>query len=60
MNEKMTKNPFDASRMQEVIRTSGNLSAPGKDEWINSILKLERESESKLMIALMHVIVEAG
>jgi hypothetical protein len=44
--------------MKEVIRTRGNLSAPGRDRLTNPILKLECESACNLMLASMCTVID--
>jgi hypothetical protein len=41
------KDLTDFTKMKELLRTRGNLSAPGLDGITNPLLKLEREKERK-------------
>jgi hypothetical protein len=46
--------------MKELLRTRGNLSAPGLDRITNPLLKLEREKGAKMLVELMKMIINTG
>jgi hypothetical protein len=48
---------FNLQKMKDLIRTRGNLSAPGMDKLINPIVKLERDSAAEMMVELMKTII---
>jgi hypothetical protein len=54
------KDLIDFDKMKEVIRTRGNMSAPGLDGITNPLLKLERVKSAKMMIELMKIITKTG
>jgi hypothetical protein len=56
MKDNILKYFFDANKLKEEISWRGNLSTAGKDWIANPVIKLKRESESGLMISLLHVI----
>jgi hypothetical protein len=63
MNEEM-KTRFlddiiDLKKMTAVIRSRGNLSAPGMDYLTNPILKMEKDAAAKMMVAFMKLILKA-
>jgi hypothetical protein len=54
------KDLIDFDKMKEVIRTRGNMSAPGLDGITNPLLKLERVKCAKIMVELMKIITKTG
>jgi hypothetical protein len=58
--KKIMENLIDFTKMKELIRTRGNLSAPGLDGIANPLLKLEREKGAKMLIELMKMITNTG
>ncbi|GMO20807.1 MAG: hypothetical protein Ta2E_12010 [Mycoplasmoidaceae bacterium] len=43
------------SKVKEVIRTWGILTAPGKDELTNPILQIEHETAAKMMMSVRNL-----
>jgi hypothetical protein len=60
MTEKLNKHLMDMEKMKELIRTRGNLSAPGLDGLTNPVLKLEREAAARMTINLMETLLNTG
>jgi hypothetical protein len=60
MRSSLLKELFNRDMMKEVIRTKGNLSAPGRDNLTNPILKIEREASCDLLISYFHTIIDSG
>jgi hypothetical protein len=58
--KKIMEDLIDFTKMKELLRSRGNLSAPGLDGITNSLLKLEREKGTKMLIELMKMITNTG
>jgi hypothetical protein len=58
--EKIMEDLLDFTKMKELLRTRGNLSAPELDGLTNPILKLEREKGAKMFVELMKMITKTG
>jgi hypothetical protein len=50
MKEKFMSELMDSGKMSSLIRTRGNLSAPGLDELTNQIIKIERKIATETML----------
>jgi hypothetical protein len=57
MGEEIIIELFNLQKMKDLLRTRGNLSAPGMDKLTNPILKLERDSAAEMMVELMRTII---
>jgi hypothetical protein len=57
MREEFVGEPFNLQKMKNLIRTRGNLSAPGLDNLTNPIVKFERDSAAEMMVELMKTII---
>jgi hypothetical protein len=57
---KIMEDLTDVKKMKEILRTRGNLSAPGLDGITNPLLKLEREKCAKMLVELMKMITKTG
>jgi hypothetical protein len=51
---------LDFDKMKEILRTRGNLSAPGLDGITNPLLKPERVKCAKMLVELMKMITKTG
>ncbi len=58
--KKIMEDLIDFKKIKELLRTRGNLSAPGLDEIANSLLKLEREKGAKMLVESMKMIINTG
>jgi hypothetical protein len=58
--EKIMEDLVNFTKMKELLRTRGNLSAPGLDGITNPLLKLEREKGAKMLIELMKMVTKTG
>jgi hypothetical protein len=54
--KKIMDDLVDFTKMKELLRTRGNLSAPGLDGITNLLLALEREKGAKMLVELMKII----
>jgi hypothetical protein len=60
MKETVLKDLKDEIKMKGVLRTRGNLSAPGLAGITNTLLKLEREKGAKMLIKRMKMVLNMG
>jgi hypothetical protein len=60
MKEKFIDELMNTEKMSTLIRTRGNLSAPGLDELTNPIIKIERKSTTETMIEVMQTLINSG
>ncbi|GMO19738.1 MAG: hypothetical protein Ta2E_10790 [Mycoplasmoidaceae bacterium] len=56
----MLKELYNKERMLQLIKSRGNLSAPGLDDLTNPILKLDYENTGQMLIILMKTIFQSG
>jgi hypothetical protein len=57
MRDEFVGELFNLQIMKDLIKTRGNLSAPGLDKLTNPIVKLERDSAAEMMAELMKKII---
>jgi hypothetical protein len=60
MKEKFMSELMDSGKMSSLIRTRGNLSAPGLDELTNPIIKIERKIATETMLEVMQTLLNSG
>jgi hypothetical protein len=58
--KKIMEDLIDFTKMKKLLRTRGNLLAPGLDGITNPLLKLEREKCAKMFVELMKMIINTG
>ncbi|GMO20754.1 MAG: hypothetical protein Ta2E_11930 [Mycoplasmoidaceae bacterium] len=51
---------FNREKMLQLIKSRGNLSAPGLDNLTNPILKLDYENTAIMLIEMMKTVFESG
>jgi hypothetical protein len=59
MKKKFMDELLNLNKMKEVIIARGNLSIPRNDKLTKPIIKIERESSVKMMIAMIEAIFES-
>jgi hypothetical protein len=60
MMKKFIDELLDSGKMSSLIRTRGNLSAPGLDELTNLIIKIERKVATETMLEVMQTLLNSG
>jgi hypothetical protein len=60
MKEKFMNELMDSGKMSNLIRTRGNLSAPGLNELTNPIIKIERKVATETMLEVMQTLLNSG
>jgi hypothetical protein len=60
MKEKFINELLDAEKMNTLIHTRGNLSAPDLDGLTNPIIKIERKTTTETMIEVMQTLINSG
>jgi hypothetical protein len=60
MKKKFIEELLDAGKMSNLIRTRGNLSAPGLDELTNPVIKIERKVATEAMIEVKQTLSKSG
>jgi hypothetical protein len=56
MKKKFNENLTNLNKMKALIRNRGNLLTTGVEGLPNPIVKIERESEARLMVAIMKIL----
>jgi hypothetical protein len=60
MKKKFIDELLDVDKMNTLIRTRGNISAPGLDGLTNPIIKIERKTTTEAMLEVMQTLVNSG